>query len=221
MITAWLCLALLQTSVAWGKRFAATTKNGRITGHPASNATQVIEYLGIPYAQPPTGDLRFAPPKAYEGKSDFEAATWGYDCPLTASPPVDYPGFTPQAPRIIKYFASGAGTPQSEDCLTLNIWTKAAAAPKAVMVFFYGGRFTIGNTHSPFYDGQYLAAAQDVVVVTLNYRLNVFGFPGAPELVEQNLGLRDQRLAVEWVRENIAVSGHCHQRGSFGNLERC
>lgn len=135
---------------------------------------------------------------------------WGYDCPLTVSPPVDFPGFTPQAQRIIKNFASGAGTPQSEDCLTLNVWTRptpqSQRLKKPVLVFFYGGRFTIGNTDSPFYNGKYFAAAQDVVVITLNYRMNIFGFPGAPNNT-QNIGLRDQRLAVEWVRDNVDAFG--------------
>lgn len=66
--------------------------------------------------------------------------------------------------------------------------------------------FTIGNTNSPFYNGKYFAAAEDIIVVTANYRLNIFGFPGAPDLA-QNLGLRDQRTAVEWVRDNIASFG--------------
>lgn len=66
--------------------------------------------------------------------------------------------------------------------------------------------FTIGNTDSPMYNGKYFAQAQDIVVVTVNYRLNVFGFPGAPGQI-QNLGLRDQRAAVEWVRDNIRHFG--------------
>ncbi|KAJ0343761.1 hypothetical protein KNSL1_010030 [Colletotrichum chrysophilum] len=117
---------------------------------------------------------------------------------------------TPQAQRIISYFASGAGTPQSEDCLTLNIWAKPAnklhSSNKPVIVFFYGGRFAIGNTNSPFYNGKYFADAQDVVVVTVNYRINIFGFPGIPGQ-PQNLGLRDQRAAVKWVHANIASFG--------------
>lgn len=120
------------------------TTNGRVTGHQANNAASVIEYLGIPYAKPPVGDLRFAPPERFEGDSHYEAAHFGYDCPLTPSPPVDYPGFTPQAPQIISYFASAAGTNKSEDCLTLNIWSKptdaSRHAKKPVIVFFYGGR---------------------------------------------------------------------------------
>ena len=66
--------------------------------------------------------------------------------------------------------------------------------------------FSIGNTNSPFYNGQHFADAQDVIVVTVNYRINIFGFPGAPGET-QNLGLRDQRAAVEWVRNNIAKFG--------------
>ncbi|KAL9620782.1 MAG: hypothetical protein Q9160_004682 [Pyrenula sp. 1 TL-2023] len=132
------------------------------------------------------------------------------DCPLTPNPPVNYPDFTPQAQRIVNYFASGAGNPQSEDCLTLNIWSKPSPesdrAEKPVLVFFYGGRFSIGNTNTPFYNGQYFADAEDLIVVTVNYRINIFGFPGAPGEI-QNLGLRDQRIAVEWIRDNIANFG--------------
>jgi carboxylesterase type B len=139
------------------------------------------------------------------------ATSFGYDCPLTANKPVaNYPGFTPQAQRIVNYFSSAAGTPKSEDCLTLNVWAKPTGNSnrhnKPVLVFLYGGRFTTGNTDSPFFNGKHFASAQDIVVVTVNYRLNVFGFPGAPETT-QNLGLRDQRLAVEWVRDNISRFG--------------
>ncbi|KAL7797374.1 alpha/beta-hydrolase [Trichoderma ceciliae] len=187
-----------------------STTNGPITGHHASNSHCVMEYLGIPFAQPPLGNLRFAPPAKIRSKKPYVAARYGSDCPLTPSKPVDYPGFTPQAQRVVNYFASAAGTPQSEDCLTLNVWSKATPnslkAKKPVLVFFYGGRFTIGNTDSPFYTGKYFADAEDIVVVTVNYRINIFGFPGAPGET-QNLGLRDQRAAVEWVRDNIKQFG--------------
>ncbi|KAK4173861.1 putative lipase [Triangularia setosa] len=185
------------------------TSSGLITGHTAPNTGCVIEFLGIPYAKPPIGDLRFAPPqKLLTPDLSYNASSFGHDCPSTPSKPVNYPGFTPQAQRIINYFASATGTPQSEDCLTLNIWTSPSSPrrPKPVLVFFYGGRFTIGNTNTPFYYGAHLASTQrEFVIVTVNYRLNIFGFPGAPSLPShsQNLGLRDQRLAVEWVRDNI------------------
>ncbi|KAL2881438.1 hypothetical protein SGCOL_003003 [Colletotrichum sp. CLE4] len=215
------CLAILALSdsyatglstVRWNARDLHTvpTSNGPITGHPASNSSDVLEFLGIPYGKPPVGDLRFAPPQRFAGNGSYEASNFGFDCPLSPSRQVDYPDMTPQAQRIIGYFASAAGTPQSEDCLTLNVWTKptgnALTAAKPVIVFFYGGRLAIGNTNSPFYNGKYFADAQDVVIVTVNYRINVFGFPGAPGQ-PQNLGLMDQRTAVEWVRDNIAGFG--------------
>ncbi|TDZ54530.1 Acetylcholinesterase [Colletotrichum trifolii] len=187
-----------------------STTSGTIIGHLASNDSAVIEYLGIPYAKPPVGSLRFAPPERFSSNGSLEASSFGFDCPLSPSRRVDYPGMTRQAQQIIGYFASAASTPQSEDCLTLNIWAKpekcSKTAKKPVIVFFYGGRFAIGNTNSPFYSGKYFAKAQDVVVVTVNYRVNIFGFPGAPD-EPQNLGLRDQRAAVEWVRDNIAGFG--------------
>ncbi|KAK3389752.1 cholinesterase precursor [Podospora didyma] len=194
------------------KYLTVNTSNGPITGHIANGSQCVIEYLGIPFAKPPVGELRFAAPQRSVANDTYDASQFGFDCPLTASKPINYPGFTPQAQRIMDFFSSGAGTTQSEDCLTLNIWTKppTANAPneanKPILVYFYGGRFTVGNTNTPFLNGKYFASAEDVVVVTANYRLNIFGFPGAPGET-QNLGLRDQRAAVEWVRENIANFG--------------
>lgn len=223
MRSPWTTYLLIASSAAT----TVHTTNGLITGHPAPQSPQVLEFLGIPYAKPPLGDLRFAPPQRFTSSRSLDASTFGNDCPLPVSPPVQYPGFTPQAQRILDYFASGSGTPQSEDCLTLNIWAKPTAAKKPVVVFFYGGRmyiffffflvnierlvlmevgFTLGNTNTPFYNGKYFAAAQDVIVITVNYRLNIFGFPGAPS-GPQNLGLRDQRLAVEWIRDNIHAFG--------------
>ncbi|UNI19405.1 hypothetical protein JDV02_005589 [Purpureocillium takamizusanense] len=189
-----------------------STTNGPITGHWApGSCPKVVEYLGIPYAKPPVGALRFAAPQRFVSDTEYEAAAFGNDCPLSPSPPVDYPGLTAQAPRIIASFASGLGSRQGEDCLTLNIWSQPTGRSvrhgKPVLVFFYGGRFTIGNTNSPFYNGKYFAAAQDVIVVTVNYRINIFGFPGGPDEETQNLGLRDQRTAVEWVRDNIRNFG--------------
>lgn len=75
-----------------------------------------------------------------------------------------------------------------------------------MLVFFYGGRYAVGTTISPFYNGQYLAHAEDVVVVTLNYRINIFGFPGGPGTAK-NAAFLDQRRAVEWVADNIASFG--------------
>ncbi|KAH8906928.1 alpha/beta-hydrolase [Coniochaeta sp. PMI_546] len=99
-------------------------------------------------------------------------------------------------------------TNQSEDCLTLNVWTRPQTGEgnKAVLVWIHGGAYISGGSAVPWYNGQYLAGKEDVVVVSLNYRLSIFGFPGNP-LSRPNLGLLDQRLAIEWVRDNIAQFG--------------
>lgn len=99
----------------------------------------------------------------------------------------------------------------SEDCLTLNIWSKPQSdmhqALKPVMVWFYGGGFTSGSSANPSYNGARLADEKDVIVVSVNYRIGIFGFPGSGELPDLNLGILDQRLAVEWLRDNIAGFG--------------
>jgi carboxylesterase type B len=120
------------------------------------------------------------------------------------------------------------GNAQSEDCLTVNIWTKPQTGERnkgnltsptaffynadpyiAVLLWIYGGGFATGSANNPAYVGKYFADNEDVIVVSFNYRVNVFGFPGLPGLpgVAQNAGLLDQRLAVEWVHENIEAFG--------------
>ncbi|RMZ40494.1 lipase/esterase [Aspergillus flavus] len=186
------------------------TSSGLIVGHAAPQRSNVSEYLGIPYATPPTGDLRFARPVAYHSNSTVRASAYvsEVDCPANiGTTPDDYPGFTLQAQKIIQTFAQQLGTPQSEDCLYLNVWTKLTAPTlKPVLVFIHGGRFSLGGAHSPYYDGQVMADEQEVVVVTFNYRLNIFGFSGAPGF-PQNVAILDQRLAVEWVHRNIEAFG--------------
>ncbi|KAI9788904.1 MAG: hypothetical protein M1816_006469 [Peltula sp. TS41687] len=184
--------------------FTVDTANGPVVGHRAVNRSQVTEYLGIPYAKPPVGSLRFEAPQKYTGNQRLVASN---TCPQTPSKPVAYPDATPQELRIIANFLSQTNHTQSEDCLTLNIWSKQTRRrAKPVLIFFHGGRWSIGESNSPFYNGQYLADAEDIVVVTLNYRINIFGFPGAPD-APKNVGLLDQRLAVEWVRDNIRAFG--------------
>lgn len=208
------------------------SSNTIIVGHRAPNRTDVFEFLGIKYAQAPVGDLRFAAPKRYiyentplppannnssssANMSTYVASNWNPDCPANIPPVTTFPNFTGNGFAIYNQFTGHNNNTQSEDCLALNIWTKStAAAPdhaaslkqQPVLVFFHGGRYTIPGPHSPFYNGQYLSSAQDVVVVTVSYRLGIFGFPGAPGLT-QNTGLLDQRSAVEWVRDNTAAFG--------------
>jgi carboxylesterase type B len=103
----------------------------------------------------------------------------------------------------------GLDQEKNEDCLTINVWTKRSSTAeklKPVLVWIYGGGFATGNSNSSAYSGQYWADQEDVVFVNFNYRLGVFGFSGAPGLT-QNVGLLDQRMAVEWVRDNAAAFG--------------
>lgn len=136
----------------------------------------------------------------------------GFSCPAgsTASPSIEQISATNITGSGLQILAAlgQIGDNFSEDCLTLNIWTKPQVGEqkKAVLLWIYGGGFTTGNSDNPGYNGQYIAEQEDVVLVSINYRLNVFGFPGSPNGT-YNLGLLDQRLAVEWVRDNIASFG--------------
>lgn len=91
----------------------------------------------------------------------------------------------------------------------MNVWTKPQVGEKAkaVLVWIYGGGFSTGGSSDPRTNGAQLATGQDVVVASINYRTNIFGFPGSPDVPDANPGLLDQRLGVEWVRDNIAAFG--------------
>ncbi|KAF2032736.1 carboxylesteras-like protein [Setomelanomma holmii] len=209
-LATWACAVKLSLAAPELSFENVETQNGRITGHRSPKVKDVWEYLGVLYAQPPLGDLRFAAPQTYKSKGPYTRLTRSSDCSQQAAVRPAFPGFTSQAFRILAYFTGGTRTQRSEDCLTLNIWSKSTAksskAGKPVFVLFHGGRFAGGSTNTPFANGQYLAGAEDIVVVSANYRLNTFGFPGAPG-ADTNLGLRDQRLAVEWLQKNIASFG--------------
>jgi para-nitrobenzyl esterase len=170
----------------------ATIGQGALSGKLAG---ATCEYLGVPYAAPPTGSLRFAPPQPASGWSGTRDATsYGPSC------------F--QASNVL-----GAGsTPPSEDCLSVNVFTPqgAPAQPLPVMVFIYGGAFTSGS--SSLYDGQALSERGPVVVVTMNYRLGALGFLALPQLDSERAGapsgsdgIRDQQLALKWVQDNVGL----------------
>jgi cholinesterase len=95
-----------------------------------------------------------------------------------------------------------------EDCLFINVWTKPKMGTKLpVMVWIVGGAFTVGDSSYGLSDGSTIAQKQDIIVVSFNYRVNVFGFPGAPGVEHANPGLLDQRMAVECTRDNIEAFG--------------
>ncbi|PGH10950.1 hypothetical protein AJ79_05196 [Helicocarpus griseus UAMH5409] len=186
------------------------TTSGTVIGHPSDWKPEVSEYLGIPYAQPPVGDLRFDAPKPFAGDGEIVAANFSASCPSTIKP-VTGPALEnlpPFASRLVDILGQKGDT-FDEDCLTLNVWTKPQTGEekKTVMVWIYGGGFTSGNSGSPAYNGARLANEHDVIVVSINYRVGIFGFPGVTVTPERNPGLLDQRLGLEWVRDNIEKFG--------------
>jgi carboxylesterase type B len=171
----------------------------------------VNAFLGIPYAAPP---VRFARPQHPNPWTDpFAATSYKPACVQQFS----YPEASRN--RTIEWFNTpGPPAGESEDCLNLNIYAPQTAASwsdwthvegKAVMVWFHGGSLRFGTNSIDAYDGSLLAAEQDVIIVTVNYRMNVFGFPGAPGLPlgGHNLGFLDQRFALRWVQRNIHAFG--------------
>ncbi|MEM7411009.1 MAG: carboxylesterase family protein [Myxococcota bacterium] len=173
--------------------------SGKLQGESLSGATV---FRGVPYAAPPTGKLRFrAPEPAAPWAGVREAVRFGHAAPQSAAQVV-----------LVRRMIGVPEDRQSQDCLTLNVWTPAPdSGRRPVLVWIHGGAFTMGAGSGGLYDGRRLAKRGDVVVVTINYRLGVLGFLNHPELralgFESNLGLRDQIRALEWVRENIAGFG--------------
>ncbi|KAJ4396891.1 hypothetical protein N0V93_001113 [Gnomoniopsis smithogilvyi] len=197
------------------------TTSGPVMGRVVNN---VNEFLGIPYAQAPTGSLRFEPPQRFNGTALINATNFGFTCPQPAgsapgagtagAPPPNFAaaGITPAGLALFGVALSNTA-PQGEDCLSLNIWVpNGGAASKPVTIFVHGGGLTTGSSNVPMYNGNIFAGEQDVIVVNLNYRLGIFGFPSNPSVPQKNLGLLDQRMAVEWVRDNIAAFGGDNKR---------
>lgn len=164
----------------------------------------VARYLGVPFAQPPVGELRWKPPQppaSWTGERD--ATKYQLPCYQETNPD----GVTPNG--------GGVSGPSSEDCLYLNVYAPAKADGRApVMVWFYGGGNVVGGAHLATYDGQSFAE-HGVVVVTLNYRLGAAGWFAHPALTAAapkdeplvSYGSMDQTEALRWVQRNIAKFG--------------
>jgi len=177
---------------------------GTTTSLPAATAT-VNKFLGVPFAQSPP--RRFSPPQ--KGAScDIDATAFKPACIQQFV----YPKLTQEFVKEIFNNPGGSPPEESEDCLYLNVYAPSSPAPpggRAVMFWIYGGSLQFGTAGQPGYDGSYFAAYEDVIVVTTNYRTNVFGFPTSPEIPVngRNLGFLDQRAALDWVQQNIAGFG--------------
>ena len=188
-------------SLALAADSSVKTESGMVSGVPGANPA-VRVYKGIPFAQPPVADLRWKAPKApAKWTGVMKADKFGATC-MQAPYPEGSPYHEP--PQVV-----------SEDCLFLNVWS-AAKSPKEhrpVMVWIHGGALTRGSGSTLTYDGEHLAQ-KGVIVVTINYRLGVFGFFAHPELTKEsdrnasgNYGFLDQIAALDWVQHNIAAFG--------------
>ncbi|KAJ8046869.1 cAMP-regulated D2 protein [Holothuria leucospilota] len=161
-------------------------------------------FIGVPFAKPPVGPLRFSSPKPLEGwNGTYKADVFGIGCMQYCSEPWS------SCPTLVQ-----------EDCLYLNIFTPKDIfenpTKRGVLVFMHGGNFRNGAGGVPLYDGRFLANKTGIIVVTINYRLGAFGWlylgemfdPDAGEVVKlANFGMDDQRMAFQYVQDNIAVFG--------------
>ncbi|ELU05538.1 hypothetical protein CAPTEDRAFT_228175 [Capitella teleta] len=179
------------------------TSSGILIGKQSHSTWQ---YLGIPYARPPIGNLRFRTPKpAFRSPVELLVQEHGPACTQHSS--LSFYG--PDLPR------------QSEDCLTLNVYVpqnthSEVKEPLAVMVWIHGGAYLVGGSEQ--FPGHLIAAQENVIVVTLNYRLGVWGFlTSGDSTIPGNMGLMDQVLALRWVQDNIAsFGGNPHKVTIFG-----
>jgi len=200
-------------SLAWGTGvgFAQTspsstnahTPSGTLRGEAADG---VRIFRGVPFAQPPVGPLRFRPPlpvKPWRGERDATrfapSPTQWNELPATGEPSLSH----------------------SEDCLYLNIWAPEGKGPFPVFVWIHGGGYIAGHASEPIYDGTKFAR-EDIIVVTVEYRLGVFGFLDLGPLLgasydgSANNALRDLIAALEWVQTNIAAFGGDPSRVTIG-----
>ncbi|WP_323985681.1 carboxylesterase/lipase family protein [Pseudomonas canadensis] len=155
----------------------------------------LLVFHGVPYAMPPVGARRFAPPAlAQPWAGERDARHRG--------------AIAPQTPSRLAVATGDFEEPQDEDCLTLTVWTQGVdAARRPVLVWFHGGAYTSGAGSLPWYDGSRLASEGDIVVVNVTSRLGALGYLYAPGVSPGNLGLLDQVAALEWVKSHIAAFG--------------
>ncbi|GLG02420.1 carboxylic ester hydrolase [Alicyclobacillus hesperidum subsp. aegles] len=182
-------------------------ENGFVRGLPAADP-RITSFKGIPFAAPPVGENRWrAPQPAKDWDGVFDAYTFA---PISMQSPIHHN----ESNIYGREWHVDPDTPMSEDCLYLNIWTPAHSPDEKLPVFvwYFGGGLQVGYTSEMEFDGERLAR-RGIVVVTVNYRLNVFGFLCHPEITAEapeapaNFGHLDQQFATQWVKRNIAAFG--------------
>jgi para-nitrobenzyl esterase len=199
-ITFWAIASLLALVITTTAQTAdrVKTANGVVEG-AGKQSSGVRIFRGIPFAQPPVGDLRWKEPQPVKNWQGVRQAK----------------AFGPRCMQAPIFGDMGFRSEMSEDCLYLNVWTPARSNNERlpVLVYFFGGGFVAGAGDEPRYDGESMAT-KGIVSVTINYRLGVFGFLAHPELTKEsphkasgNYALLDQTAALRWVRQNIAVFG--------------
>jgi para-nitrobenzyl esterase len=177
----------------------ATISNGVIEGM-YDTKEGIQKYLGIPFAKPPVNDLRWKAPQPPDNWKDVKSTK----------------AFSPRPVQGIVFGDMHSRSQgMSEDCLYLNVWAPATRGQSGlpVLVYFFGGGFVVGDGSEPRYDGGSMAK-KGIVTVTVNYRLNIFGFFAHPELSKEssykasgNYALLDQHAALKWVQQNIHAFG--------------
>jgi len=181
-----------------------SVEGGLISG-VKSNSSDVVAFKGIPFAAPPVGGLRWKEPQPVQPWFGIRTCDAFGPSPMQAKP-------TPFMVYTTEFLIPEK--PISEDCLYLNVWTKAHRGEKRpVFVWIYGGGFSSGGTAVPIYDGETMAK-KGIIFVSVNYRVGVFGFLAHPDLTKEspnhasgNYGLLDQIAALKWIKNNIAAFG--------------
>ncbi|KAH9970755.1 carotenoid ester lipase precursor [Lactifluus volemus] len=209
--------AVISTVSAIHINIATTVKldNGTFIGTTSNGITK---FLGIPFAKPPIGDLRFRLPQEHGPYRDivYNASVFGHRCPQQKSLSALPSGLPTET---LEYLPSSNVTdtaPESEDCLTINVLVPADARPDAnlpVVAWIHGGGFQLGS--ADMYDGSAIVSRsselrEPVVYVSMNYRLSALGFLAGKEVKDAgvgNLGLHDQRLALKWIQKYIFIFG--------------
>ena len=184
----------------------AKTENGWVRGIEAADP-RITAFKGIPFAAPPVGENRWrAPQPCADWEGELDACRFA---PISVQ---DTPGLGTDI--YCREWHVDPEIPMDEDCLYLNIWTNAKSADEKlpVLVWYYGGGLQWGYPAEMEFDGERLAR-RGIVVVTVNYRINIFGFMAHPQITKEqpdaptNFGSLDQQAGLKWVKRNIAAFG--------------